>query len=94
MGYFRPEVEAAIKVVGVVTLLTLMILPLAWGYEQQRRAEEWQSLVCAYRMHDLLRRSPIVGRVDHGRDPCAALERLGLALEPGVEWAVATLPRR
>ena len=49
MGFFRPEVEAALKVIGIVGLITLIVLPVAWGYEQRKQARAWQSVACAYR---------------------------------------------
>ena len=38
MRFFRPEVEAALKMAGVAGLITMIVLPVAWGYEQRKQA--------------------------------------------------------
>jgi hypothetical protein len=81
MRFFRPEVEAMLKMIGVITLIGLIVLPVAWGYEQRRQARTWQNVACAYRIKEVARRSPIVATVDYGRDACETLDRLGLQLD-------------
>lgn len=81
MRFFRPEVESVLKMLGVATLISLVVLPLAWGYEQRRQARTWQSIACALRMRELAARTPLLARADYGRDPCQALQRLGLDLD-------------
>lgn len=81
MRFFRPEIEAALKTLGVITLIALIVLPVAWGYEQRRQARTWQSIACAYRIKEVARRTPIITSVDYGRDPCETLQRLGLDLD-------------
>jgi hypothetical protein len=81
MGFFRSEIEMALKMLGILTLIGLIVLPMAWGYEQRKQARVWQSVACAYRMREVTRRAPVVAAVDYTRDPCVTLERLGLDLD-------------
>ena len=80
MRIFRPEVESVLKTLGLISLIALVLTPIAWGYEQRRQARAWQSVACAYRVREVARRATIV-RVEYAVDPCGALERLGFALE-------------
>lgn len=81
MRFFRPEIEKAFRMLGVAVLVTLIVLPVAWGYEQRKQARTWQKVACAYRMREIVRNTPIVASVEYRRDACTALERLGLDLE-------------
>jgi hypothetical protein len=81
MRIFRPEVQAVLKTLGILTLIGLIVLPVAWGYEQRRQARAWQSVACAYRVQEVARRAPFITQVDYRRNPCATLERLGLDLD-------------
>jgi hypothetical protein len=83
MRFFRPEIETTLKMIGVVTLIGLIVLPVAWGYEQRKQARTWQNVACAYRIKEVARRTPIITTAEHvqGRDACVMLERLGLDLE-------------
>ena len=78
---FRPEIAIAIKTIGVLTLLTLAVLPVAWGYGERQKARTWQNIACAYRIREAERRAPILAGIDYGRDACVTLHRLGLELE-------------
>ncbi len=71
MRIFRPEVESVLKTLGVLSLVALVLAPIAWGYEQRRQARAWQSVACAYRLRDLAQRAPII-RVDYVADPAAS----------------------
>ncbi len=81
MRFFRPEIERTLRMLGVVVLVGLVILPIAWGYEQRRQARTWQAVACAYRMREVARRAPIVASADYGTDPCTVLQRLGFQLD-------------
>ena len=81
MRFFRPEVEAVLKMLGAGTLIGLVVLPMAWAYEQRQQARAWQSVACAYRMREVAHRAPLVARVDSAGDPCRTLQRLGLELD-------------
>jgi hypothetical protein len=81
MGFFKPEVERVLKALGVITLVGLIVLPMAWAYEQRKQARAWQSVACAYRMREVTRRTPMVATVAYQRDPCLTLNRLGLELD-------------
>jgi hypothetical protein len=83
MRFFKPEVEVVLKALGVVTLIGLIVLPIAWAYEQRKQARAWQSVACAYRMREVARRAPLIAKVDYQRDPCLTLNRLGLELDVG-----------
>lgn len=80
MRLFRPEIEVTLKTIGVITLIGLIVFPVAWGYEQRRLARTWQNVACAYRIRELVQRAPLIASVDDGRDACGTLERLGLDL--------------
>lgn len=81
MRFFRREVEVTLKVVGILALIGLITIPMAWGFQQRRLARTWQSIACAYRMKEVARQSPLVDSNDQEADACVALERLGLQLE-------------
>lgn len=82
LRFFRPEIEATLKTIGLVTLIGLIVFPLAWGYEQRRQAKSWQNVACAYRIREVAGR--LGGTVEYGRDACETLERLGISLDvPG-----------
>jgi hypothetical protein len=82
MRIFRREIEVTLKALGVVTLLALIVVPLAWGYHQGRRARMWQDVVCAYRVNELTRQGTLNLQPEPAPDSCTVLTRLGLALEP------------
>ncbi len=81
MRIFKPEVEFILKALGALSLVALVLAPIAWGYEQRRQARAWQSVACTYRVRELAQRAPII-RLDYAADPCGVLQRLGLVLEP------------
>ena len=81
MKIFRPEIERVLRTLGVVTIVTLIIVPVVWGYGQRQKARTWQNIACAYRIKEVERRTPLLGAIEPGRDACITLERLGLALE-------------
>lgn len=76
---FRPEVEAALKILAVVALLTLLVLPLAWGYQQRNEARAWREIACAYRLKEALSDGRLATAADLRSDPCARLDDLGLS---------------
>ena len=81
MRFFISEVEIALKTLGIIVLIGFIVLPMAWGYEQRKQAQAWQSVACSYRMREVTRRTPVVAAVDYARNPCVTLERLGLDLD-------------
>ena len=81
MRFFRPEIELIFKALGVFILLGLIVLPVAWGYEQRRLAREWQKIACAYRMREVTRRTPFIAAVDANGDACGMLQRLGFTVD-------------
>ena len=81
MRFFRPEVEAVLKVAAVAGLITVIVLPVAWGYEQRQQARTWQNVACAYRIKEVARQTPMIGTLEYRRDACMALEQLGLDLD-------------
>jgi hypothetical protein len=83
MGFFKPEIEAVLRMLGVATLVGLIVLPMTWAYEQRRQARAWQSVACTYRMREVVRHAPLMASVEPGREPCRTLERLGLDLDVG-----------
>jgi hypothetical protein len=81
MRFFRSEIETALKFTGGAILITAIVLPVTWGYEQRQQARTWQNLACAYRMKEVARQTPMLAVLGHQRDACVALERLGLELD-------------
>jgi hypothetical protein len=81
LGFFRSEVETALKMVGVAGLISMIVLPVAWGYEQRKQARTWQNVACAYRMKEVARQTPMIATLEYRRDACVTLERLGLGLD-------------
>jgi len=81
MRIFRPEIQRALKTLGVLTIVTLIVVPVVWGYGQRQKARTWQNIACAYRIKEVERRTPLLGAIAPGRDACGTLERLGLVLE-------------
>ena len=88
MRFFRHEVEVTLKMLGVVTLIGLIVLPVAWGYEQRRQARTWQNVACAYRIKEVARSVPLVANVERAPDACATLARLGLNVSAEGEFLV------
>jgi hypothetical protein len=66
---------------GILTVVGLIVLPVAWGYEQRKQARTWQNVACAYRIKEVLRRTPMLATTEPGRDACTVLERLGLDVD-------------
>ncbi|HYE89909.1 MAG TPA: hypothetical protein VEA38_02770 [Terriglobales bacterium] len=83
MRFFRREIELTLKMLGVVTLVGLIVLPVAWGYEQRRQARTWQNVACAYRIKEVTRNTPLVASVERAPDACTTLARLGLQVSEG-----------
>ena len=81
MRFFRSEIEMVLKMLGILALVGLIVLPMAWGYEQRKQAQAWQTVACSYRMREVTRRTPVVAAVDYAQNPCMTLERLGLDLD-------------
>jgi hypothetical protein len=88
MRFFRREVELTLKMLGVTTLVGLIVLPVAWGYEQRRQAKAWQNIACAYRIKEIARAAPFAGNIERAADPCTTLARLGLQLTDAANYAV------
>jgi len=80
MRVLNPRVASFLKALGAISLIALVLTPIAWGYEQRRQARVWQSVACAYRVREVAQRTALV-RVDYASDPCRALQRLGFELE-------------
>jgi len=79
MRVLNPSVASFIKVLGAISLIALVLTPIAWGYEQRRQARAWQSMACAYRVREVAQRTALV-RFDYASDPCRALQRRSAAL--------------
>jgi hypothetical protein len=79
-GFFRRDIEMTLKLLGVVILLGLIVLPVAWGYEQRRQARTWQSVACAYRIKEVTRQATFMAALPRSSDPCTTLARLGFQL--------------
>ena len=82
MRFFRRDIEVVLKTFGVIMLVALIAIPLAWGYEKDRQARMWQSVVCTYRVNELTRRISLTLQPEPAPDACTVLARLGFNLEP------------
>jgi hypothetical protein len=80
MGFFRREIEVTLKMLGAMVLIGLIVLPVAWGYEQRRQARTWQNVACAYRIKEVTRQTPFMTGVERAPDACTTLARLGFNL--------------
>jgi hypothetical protein len=80
MRFFRRDIEVTLKMVGVMLLVGLIVLPVAWGYEQRRQARNWQNVACAYRIKEVTRSAPFIANIERAPDACTTLERLGFPL--------------
>ncbi len=89
MRFFRRDIEVTLKMVGVMVLLGLIVLPVAWGYEQRRQARNWQNVACAYRIKEVTRTAPFIASIERAPDACTTLARLGF---PVVEAEFVPLP--
>jgi hypothetical protein len=96
LGFLRPEAQRAIKLVGLVAMVTFVVASLAWGYQQRQLARNWQKLACTYKLQDSVRRAPMMADVLDAHDSCARLEILGLKLDyPALGVSeVSAAPRR
>src|SRR5205814_8683062 len=81
MRIFRPEIETALKIMGIAALISLILLPVTWGYEQRQQARNWLNIACAYRIKEVARKTPMMSTVDHWGDACFTLVTLGFALD-------------
>jgi len=81
MRFFQHEVEVVLKSLFLIALLSLVVLPAAWGYEQRQQARQWRNVACAVRIREVEQRAPVLASLGQRPDPCAILERLGLELE-------------
>jgi hypothetical protein len=88
MRFFRREIEVTLKMLGALTLVGLIVLPVAWGYEQRRQARTWQNVACAYRIKEVARNTPFVANVERAPDACTTLARLGLNVPVDGEFVV------
>jgi len=80
-SFFRREIEIVLRMLGILTLVGVILLPMAWGYEQRMQAKAWQSVACSYRMREVTRRTLVVATLDYTQNPCLTLQRLGLDLD-------------
>ena len=81
MRFFRPEVEAVLRMLGTGIVVGLIVLPMTWAYQQRQQARAWQSVACTYRMREIATRTPLPLDRERAGDPCRALDRLGLELD-------------
>jgi hypothetical protein len=82
MRFFRPELERALGVVGIITLIGAIVVPVGWGYEQRQQARAWQETACAYRLREVARGTTLLASGERRGQACAALRQLGFDIEP------------
>ena len=81
MRIFVREVEIALKLLVVVSLVTAYLTTLAWGFDQRREAERWRVVACSSRLQAVERATRIVRVSTAGPLACETLDRLGLAVD-------------
>src|SRR5947208_478129 len=84
MRIFRPEIETALKIMGIAALISLILLPATWGYEQRQQARNWQNVACAYRIKEVARQTRMIATVDHRRDACVTPARRRASISPAL----------
>lgn len=89
-GFFRRDVEKALRLAAAVVVIAAFGLTLAWGYEQRQQAQEWRELACAYRVADVASRAKFLG-LDEQRGACERLQSLGLGVRTS---GFSSLPTR
>jgi hypothetical protein len=77
-GFFRRDVEQAMRAIGAALVLSAFMVTLGWGYQQKQQAQAWREQACTYRFADVARRATFLG--EDTRDACARLQSLGLGL--------------
>ncbi|MGH7391854.1 MAG: hypothetical protein ACREM3_20720 [Candidatus Rokuibacteriota bacterium] len=81
MRIFKPGIQTVLRILTIAALMGMIVLPVAWGYEQRRQARTWQAVACEYRVREIVRRVPLVASIAHAGDPCAALHKLGFDID-------------
>ena len=83
MRFFQHEVEVVLKSLFVIALLSLVVLPAAWGYEQRQQARSWQETACAYRLREVARVTslPLLAGSERPANACATLRQLGFEID-------------
>ena len=89
-GFFRREVELALRFMGGAVVLGALMMTLVWGYEQRQQAQAWRELACAYRYAEVASRARFLGP-DDPRGACDRLQSLGLGVRTS---SLVTLPVR
>ena len=86
-GFFRPEVERAVKIGVAAMAFSVFLGTFAWGYEQRRQAQTWRDLACTYRLADVGRRATFLAVDEQTPAACSRLTELGLSVQSGVATA-------
>jgi hypothetical protein len=77
---FHPEVEAVLKALAAIAVLTVIVLLVAWGHRQRDEARAWREIACAYRLKEALGDGRLATAADLRGYPCERLDDLGLRL--------------
>ena len=56
-GFFKAEVETAIRLAGFTILIGAFATTFAWGYHHRQQAQAWREQACAYRFAVVARRA-------------------------------------
>jgi hypothetical protein len=89
-GFFRPEIERAVKIVAATLTFSVFLGTFAWGYEQRRQAQTWRDLACTYRLADVGRRATFLAVDGQTPEACTRLNDLGLSVQSSVSNAPDT----
>src|SRR5215470_10645070 len=89
-GFFRPEIERAMKIGVAAIAFSVFLGTFAWGYEQRRQAQTWRDLACTYRLADVGRRATFLAVDEQTSGACSRLSDLGLSVSSSVSSAPDT----
>ena len=88
-GFFRPEIERAVKIGVAAIAFSVFLGTFAWGYEQRRQAQTWRDLACTYRLADVGRRATFLAVDEQTPEACSRLSDLGLSMQGSSASAAA-----
>ena len=80
-----PEVEATVRAVAAIFMLMLVVLPVAWGYQQRAEARQWREMACSYRLRQAMSDARLLAANDARTNPCTRLDDLGLRLSQKID---------
>lgn len=81
MGMFIPQLERILRVIVIMAVVSAIVVPVGWGYEQRQQARTWQETACAYRLREVTRGTGVVVSPERRASACAILRDLGIDID-------------